>query len=121
MCPFINNAIYICGVFLQLCKLPSLQATQHSTQSFVTICSYEQQIGAAYASTHLESMCELDIDSPPHAHRMSGIICTIGKEHLSYNLFTPGHRMLQESADLLTFARLPLRLSHSPLAKTDGI
>ena len=55
-----------------------------STQSFTTIGSFEQQIAAAYASTHLESMCELDIDSPPHAHRMSGIICTIGNEHFSY-------------------------------------
>jgi len=49
-----------------------------SVQSFTTIGSFEQQIASAYAATHLESMCELDIDSPPHAHRMSGIICTIG-------------------------------------------
>ncbi len=37
------------------------------------------QMAAAYASTHLESMCRLDIDSEPHVHRMSGIICTIGE------------------------------------------
>ena len=37
------------------------------------------QMAAAYADTHLESMCKLNIDSKPHAHRMSGIICTIGK------------------------------------------
>mgnify|MGYP003571885211 CR=1 FL=1 len=36
------------------------------------------QMAAAYADTHLESMCKLDIDSKPHIHRMSGIICTIG-------------------------------------------
>jgi len=36
------------------------------------------QMASAYASTHLESMCNLDIDSEPHVHRMSGIICTIG-------------------------------------------
>eukprot|EP00918_Siedleckia_nematoides_P099089 GHVU01216883.1.p1 GENE.GHVU01216883.1~~GHVU01216883.1.p1 ORF type:complete len:582 (+),score=78.26 GHVU01216883.1:84-1829(+) len=46
--------------------------------TFMTEGSYEQQLVAAYAGTHLESMCELDIDSPPSVHRMSGIICTIG-------------------------------------------
>lgn len=40
--------------------------------------SYEQQLASAYAGTHLESLCELDIDSPPNCHRMSSIICTIG-------------------------------------------
>ena len=40
--------------------------------------SYEQQLAAAFAATQLESMCELDIDSVPNVHRMSGIICTIG-------------------------------------------
>jgi len=40
--------------------------------------SYEQQLVSAFAATHLESLCELDIDSPPSAHRMSSIICTIG-------------------------------------------
>jgi pyruvate kinase len=49
-----------------------------SAVTFATEGSYEQQLAAAYAATHLESMCELDIDSPPHVHRMSGIICTIG-------------------------------------------
>ena len=43
-----------------------------------TIGSTEQQLASAYAATHLESMCQLDIDSIPHVHRMSGIICTIG-------------------------------------------
>ena len=49
-----------------------------SVATFTTESSYEHQLAAAYAATHLESMCELDIDSPPHVQRMSGIICTIG-------------------------------------------
>ena len=47
--------------------------------TFATEGSMEAQLAAAYAGTHLESMCELDIDSPPSKHRMSGIICTIGE------------------------------------------
>jgi len=46
--------------------------------TFITEGSYEQQLVSAFAGTHLESLCELDIDSPPSAHRMSSIICTIG-------------------------------------------
>jgi len=46
--------------------------------TFVTEGSYEQQLVSAFAGTHIESLCELDIDSPPSAHRMSSIICTIG-------------------------------------------
>lgn len=49
-----------------------------SGMTFTTEGSYEQQLVSAYAGTHLESLCELDIDSPPGVHRMSGIICTIG-------------------------------------------
>jgi len=37
-----------------------------------------QQRAAAYASSHLESMCNLDIDSEPRNTRLSGIVCTIG-------------------------------------------
>ncbi len=36
------------------------------------------QRAAAYASTRLESICSLDIDSRPRTIRVSGIICTIG-------------------------------------------
>jgi len=46
--------------------------------TFISEGSYEQQLVSAFAGTHLESLCELDIDSPPSAHRMSSIICTIG-------------------------------------------
>lgn len=49
-----------------------------SGTTFVTEGSYEQQLVSAFAGTHLESLCELDIDSPPNIQRMSGIICTIG-------------------------------------------
>jgi pyruvate kinase len=40
--------------------------------------TYDMQLPSAYALSHLESLCSLDIDSPPHALRMSSIICTIG-------------------------------------------
>ncbi|ESO05118.1 hypothetical protein HELRODRAFT_78298 [Helobdella robusta] len=40
--------------------------------------SYEQQLQSAYAGSRLESLCNLDIDSPPNVRRMSSIICTIG-------------------------------------------
>ena len=41
--------------------------------------TYDQQQGAAFALTHLESMCNLDIDSQPSADAStSSIICTIG-------------------------------------------
>lgn len=46
--------------------------------TFTTELLYEHQLLAAYAGTHLESMCELDVDSPPNVQRMSGIVCTIG-------------------------------------------
>ena len=46
--------------------------------TFISEGSYVQQLASAFAGTHLESLCELDIDSPPQSHRMSAIICTIG-------------------------------------------
>lgn len=46
--------------------------------TFMTEGSYEQQLMSAFAGTHLESLCELNIDSPPSNFRLSGIICTIG-------------------------------------------
>jgi len=53
-------------------------ASWASCATYSVMGVYEQQLSAAFAATHLESLCELDIDSPPHVHRMSGIICTIG-------------------------------------------
>jgi hypothetical protein len=66
------------------CHLTLLQGLLHvpswsSGVTFMTEGSYEQQLAAAFAATHLESVCELDIDSIPHVHRMSGLICTIGE------------------------------------------
>jgi len=46
--------------------------------TFISEGSYVQQLASAFAGTHLESLCELDIDSPPQTHRMSAVICTIG-------------------------------------------
>ena len=46
--------------------------------TFISEGSYVQQLASAFAGTHLESLCELDIDSPPASQRMSAIICTIG-------------------------------------------
>lgn len=56
--------------------------------TFMTEGSYEQQLVSAYAGTHLESLCELDIDSPPNVHRMSGLICTIGPACRSVEMLT---------------------------------
>ena len=57
-------------------SLISLQTT--------TTRTLDGQMQAAYATTHIESLCNLDIDSKPYVHRMSGIICTIGKSELIF-------------------------------------
>lgn len=43
---------------------------------------------AAYADTHLECNCNLDIDSEPQSHRLSGIVCTIGPVSRSVEMLT---------------------------------
>lgn len=55
--------------------------------TFLT-AGYEQQMLSANAGTRLESLSELDIDSPPSSHRMSGIICTIGPSCRSVEMLT---------------------------------
>ena len=61
-------------------KLPQAHSWSSWASGLTTMTegSFEQQMAAAFAATHLESMCELDIDSQPHIHRMTGIVCTIG-------------------------------------------
>ena len=38
-----------------------------------------QQLHAAMATTRLEHLCALNIDSEPSTCRMTGIVCTIGR------------------------------------------
>ncbi|KAK2181027.1 hypothetical protein NP493_414g00052 [Ridgeia piscesae] len=57
---------------------PHSWSSWSSGLTVMTEGSFEQQLAAAFAATHLESMCELDIDSEPHIQRMTHIVCTLG-------------------------------------------
>ena len=48
------------------------------TMSASTMAMREQQMSAAYATSRLQSLSMLDVDSPPALNRMSSIIATIG-------------------------------------------
>ena len=59
-----------------------------------------QQLHAAMATTRLEHLCALNIDSEPSTCRMTGIVCTIGRLFYTGNIlhaksnFTSFHRNL---------------------------
>jgi len=60
-------------------RIPSWSASGGSlpmTASMIAV--REQQMSAAYATTRLQSLSQLDVDSPPATNRMSSIIGTIG-------------------------------------------
>lgn len=60
-------------------RIPSWAASSgNMPMSASSIAMREQQISAAYASTRLQSLSMLDVDSPPALNRMSSIIATIG-------------------------------------------
>jgi len=60
-------------------RIPSWAASGASMpMSASMIAMREQQISAAYATTRLQSLSQLDVDSPPGTNRMSSIIATVG-------------------------------------------
>ena len=67
-------------------KKPSKRSPPHRTtwsswssgMSALSDDSEGQQNASAFADTHIESVCVLDIDSDPYSYRMSQVICTIG-------------------------------------------
>lgn len=68
-----------------------------SGMTFMTGGTYDQQLLSAFADTHLDSVCQLDIDSPPSVQRMSGIICTIGPACRSVDVLD---RMIQKGMNV---------------------
>ena len=59
-------------------RIPSWAGGGGLTMSASTVAMREQQMSAAYATTRLQSLSMLDVDSPPALNRMSSIIATIG-------------------------------------------
>jgi hypothetical protein len=44
------------------------------------------QSAASSARNRLENMCLLNIESVPSTTRLTGIVCTIGKQHADYHM-----------------------------------
>ncbi|KAI0216651.1 Pyruvate kinase PKM [Lamellibrachia satsuma] len=61
-----------------------------------------QQNASAFADTHIESVCVLDIDSDPYSYRMSQVICTIGPASQDPDL------LMEMAISGMTVARLDL-------------
>lgn len=68
--------------------MAQLLATNNPSAVGWTPNQSSQQMKAAYADTHLECNCNLDIDSEPLSHRMSGVVCTIGPVSRSVEMLT---------------------------------
>lgn len=85
-------------------RLPSWAAAAGAIQLSPSMAALrEQQMAAAYASSRLESLSQLDINSPPSAHRMSSIIATIG----------PACRSVQTLEDMIVAGLDVARLNFS--------
>jgi len=62
-------------------RTPPRKMTWASWSSGMSSLSHDsegQQFASAFADTHIQSVCVLDIDSEPYSYRMTQIVCTIG-------------------------------------------